>query len=181
MVRVTVNHQVSAVPVDDLRQTRGPKIWENFRRLALDSGRNRRVVENNDRFRGPKLGHSALQLQRLIDRGFHERLYFWFAKRCENTSAESTDKALCPCKSHTVALIRSAVQYLDPLRRHHFHEFFLLARLVVVIAQNGDDGQPQADKYVDQRLHFIGLAEIGEIAGDYQYVSLVADARQLVF
>ena len=76
VMRVPVNHQVSPVPVHDLRQARRTQKRTNLGRFPLHRSRNRRLVQHNHSLRGAELRHGAFQLDSLIDRNLYESLQF---------------------------------------------------------------------------------------------------------
>src|SRR5215469_10876067 len=56
----------------------------------------------------------------------------------------------------------------------------MLVAFVIVIAEDDDDRNAQANEYIQQRLHLGRLAIVGQVAGHDQQVGLVAHRRQLL-
>ena len=124
--------------------------------------------------------HGPFQLKSFIDRCAYEGLDFGLAKSGESTTAKSADKAFRSGETHSVTFVGASIQNLDSFRGHHAYEFCFAATLVIMIAQNGNDRNSQANQGIQQRFHLIRLPVVGEIAGQYQQVGLVAHAVQLV-
>ncbi len=55
-MRVAVEDETGAVAINHLRQTGGPEIRLDFRRLAGDGGGDRGIMQNDDALFGAQLG-----------------------------------------------------------------------------------------------------------------------------
>src|SRR5581483_8074841 len=89
-------------------------------------------------------------------------------------------KALGPGKAHAIAFISASVQDLDSFLGQHANQLDLAVALIIMVPEYDDYRQAQPHQHIQQRLHFIGLAVVGQVASHYKHVGLVANAVQLI-
>jgi hypothetical protein len=92
----------------------------------------------------PQLRHRPLQLDRFVnsrpDEGFNLRL----TEGGQQSAAEATHESFGSGKTHIIALVAAAVEYLDSPRGDHAHQFVLLIAFVVMVSQDDNDRHSQA-------------------------------------
>ena len=60
------------------------------------------------------------------------------------------------------------------------HQLGFAAAFVIVISQHYHSRNPQTNQRVQERLHFRRLAEVGEVAGKHEQVSVIAHLIELI-
>src|SRR6185437_830253 len=109
--------------------------------------------------------HCALQAQSFVYAGTNESFNLLLPESRQHAAAESSHEALGAGKPNPISFVGAAIEYFDSFLGHHSGEFGLAVALEVVIPEHRDDMHPKPDENVQQGFHFLGLAEIGEIAG----------------
>src|SRR5258708_18815016 len=135
VMRMSMNHKISTVPVDHLGQTGCSHERKDFRRLALHGFSNRRIVQHDHPLVGSQLRHPSLHLKRLIDRCPHEALDLSLAESRQHAPSKTADKSLSSTEPHSVPFVGASIQQFDPGGNDHAHKFFFFSALVVVITQ----------------------------------------------
>src|SRR5579863_1258205 len=135
VMRMTVQHQISSMPIDNLCHPRSTKKRENLRRLALYRFGDRRVMHYDHTFRRAKLRNSPLQFQRFVDRRLHKVLDLTLAECSQYPASKSSYETLRTGKAYPIALVATAIQNLNATGDQHAAQFFFLTAFVVVITQ----------------------------------------------
>ena len=112
-VRVAVEDGRRRVAIERLLQPAASEEREDLRRLALDGGADRRVVEDGDLLRGPQPRQGRLQLQRLVDGLLDELLDRGLAPGPERPAAEAAGEPLDPGESDAADLAGVPVEQDD--------------------------------------------------------------------
>jgi hypothetical protein len=60
----------------------------------------------------------------------------------------------------------------------HAGQLILMAALVIVIAEDGDDGDVDVREHGEAGAHLVGRAVVGEVTGDHEGVGKVIDDRK---
>jgi hypothetical protein len=84
--------------------------------------------------------------------------------------AEAADEALGAREPHAFDHRRLLVEMGDSRGLEDAHDFVRLSRLVIVVAEHGDDGDGAGAQILGEDLRFDRLAEIGEVAGQSEHV-----------
>ncbi len=157
-------------PVDRVGQPGRAHEGEYFRRLADHGLGDRRIMEHGDAAFHAQRAQRVFQLagfvQRLVDEGLDRRL----AERAELAAAEAADEALDAGKADARNLDGLLAQHGDACRLDDARDFLGLAFLIIVVAEHGDDRDGAGGEILRQQLGLAGLAEIGEVAAQDEYV-----------
>ncbi len=127
-----------------------------------------------------KLRQSAFEFQGFVDRSLDEGFHFPFSEGREDTAAEASQKALCSGEAYAVPLVAGTVEDLDSFGVHHPHEFFFLAAFVIMVAEDGNDGDAEADEGGEHGFHFGRFPIVGEVSGENENVGFVAHTIHLI-
>ena len=99
-----------------------------------------------------------------------------FTERRQHVFIESAAEALRSGESHAVQLERLGLfEDSDLPCPQDFLHFFLLAALVVMIPENGDDGNTARPQVQDELLCFLGQSEVRQISAQDEHICRLGD------
>ncbi len=128
---------------------------------------------------GSESGQCRLQSHRLVHRFLHEALGRGLSPGTERGAAEAARESLRTGNTDTLDLARLAIQNPDADVGENAANELMLARLVVVVAEDGDYRDPHRGlQVVRQDLRLFLEAVVGQIAAQQKDVSPLVDVRQ---
>ena len=101
-----------------------------------------------------------------------------FAEGHELVGREAAGEALGAGEAYAIDFKAVAIKQMDACNAKHAGELVLVATLVVVVAQHGDDGDVDVFEDGEAGAHFFGKAVISEVAGDDERVRQIVDGRE---
>ena len=117
-----------------------------------------------------------LESQRFVHGLGNEVLDRLFAERRQHVFIEPPAEALRSGESHAVQLERLGLfEDSDLPCPQDFLHFFLLAALVVMIPENGDDGNTARPQVQDELLCFLGQSEVRQISAQDEHICRLGD------
>src|SRR5437667_9924101 len=156
-MRVTVEDGADTVAIDRLLQASGSKEGDDLRRLALDSGLDRRVVQDGDSLRRSQPGQRGLELERFFDGLMHESLDDVLSPGAQRSSPEAATESFHAPESDAVDLDRIAIQHGHTGIGQDLGDLVLFARFEVMVSKNADGRYAQGSGDVlGQQARFLG-------------------------
>ena len=126
----------------------------------------------------PQPGERGLELQGLVDGLVHELFDDVFAPRSESTASEAAREALDAREADAVDLGRVAVEHLDAGVGQDPRDLGRLARLEVMVAEDGDARNLERGELADQAARLVGKPVVRQVTAEDQQVGLVVDLRE---
>src|SRR5215831_16890230 len=117
-----------------------------------------------------QLRHRPLQLQSFINACANKGFDLLLAKGGQHTSPESANETLGTRKTYPVSFVRATIEHLDSFLRHHSHELGLAIAFKVMVSEHCDRGESEPHQHIQQRLHFIRPAEVGQVPGENEHI-----------
>src|SRR5688572_15687186 len=174
-----MEHRADTVAVDRLLEPARSEIREDFRRLAFDRRANRGIVQQRHAAGGAQAREGRLELQRFVDRLLHESLDRPFAPRPERPAPEAAAKTLDSGEADAMDLGRFTIEDRHPGVRENLPDFILVAALVIMIAEDGDDGNVhRGGQLSGENACLFRQPVVGEVATEDQDIRAGADLRE---
>ncbi len=114
---------------------------------------------------GGRLSHGVFQPHGFADAFGHHRLDCGLAKRTKHGLAETADKARHADEADDVDLCRLSVEKTNAGLTQDGADFVDDIALVIMIAENGDNGNGAGTQILRQGFRFSRFAEVREVAG----------------
>ena len=130
----------------------------------------RRVVGDGDFLLRLCLRQAVVELDRFALGDLDEGLDSLLSKRHKFIGGEAAAESLGAGEANAVDFVAMPIQQMNPSKAEHAGKLVLMAALVVVIAEDRDDGNTNVFQHCEHCAHLFGHAVIGEVASDDQYV-----------
>src|SRR4051794_24605515 len=168
---VSVDHGFDMIEaVDGVGETGGAEILQNLQRLTRERVYDRGIMEPRNAALRAERSQPVLELARLVQCLVDKRLDDRLAERRQLAASEPAEEALDPGKAHSLDFGRLLIENGHSGLMEDRADFFRLTAFVVMIAEHPEHRDGARTDVVGENLGFSSLAEVGEVAAQYENV-----------
>ena len=176
---VPVEHRIGPVAIDRLLEAARAQERIDLDGLTVHGGADGRVMEHRHAAPRAQPGERRFELERLLDRGGHERLHRAFAPRLQRAGPESSREALGPREAHALHLDRGAVQHRDAGRVGQDPGHLVGGTgFEIMVAEHRDLRQLRRAELLGEDARLLRGAVVREVAAEDEHVRALRDLRE---